>query len=51
MRGGKHIPLKQTVDEALSHENNVQHVIVYKRTDRECPWVEGRDLWWDDVIV
>lgn len=51
MRGGKHIPLKHTVDEALVHAPDVHHVIVYKRTDKEVNWVKGRDLWWDDIVV
>jgi hypothetical protein len=43
VRGGRHIPLKQTIDEAL-RGTNVETVFVYQRTDRYTPWVEGRDV-------
>lgn len=53
VRGGKRIPLKATVDEALSGGDcpSVEHVIVYKRTDTDIAWTPGRDLWWSDVIA
>mmetsp|Transcript_45543 Transcript_45543/g.114595 ORF Transcript_45543/g.114595 Transcript_45543/m.114595 type:complete len:754 (+) Transcript_45543:178-2439(+) len=43
VRGGRHIPLKQTVDEAL-RGTSVRTVFVYKHTDRWTPWIEGRDI-------
>lgn len=51
LRGGRAIPLKASVDEALSHKDitTVDKVIVYKRTGNEINWVEGRDLWWHDL--
>ena len=51
-RGGKNIPLKPAVDEALAMAVNhqVKTVIVYKRTGGACNMVEGRDLWWHDII-
>ena len=50
-RGGKAIPLKPAVDEALTNGGGeaVRHVIVYKRTGGKVAWLEGRDLWMDDV--
>ncbi|WP_394060802.1 acetate--CoA ligase [Alcaligenes sp. WGS1538] len=51
-RGGRAIPLKNAVDEALEGGGceAVRHVIVYKRTGGTVVWHEGRDLWWDDVV-
>lgn len=51
MRGGRAIPLKAAVDEAIvtGGIEAVQHVIVYRRTGREIEWIEGRDLWMHDV--
>lgn len=51
-RGGRAIPLKNAVDEALSAGDcqAVRHVIVYKRTGGPVAWHEGRDLWWEEVV-
>lgn len=50
LRGSKHVPLKATVDEALHGTPSVKHVLVYKRTEVDVPWVEGRDVWWHDAV-
>ncbi len=49
-RGGKAMPLKPIVDEAIltGHCKKVERVIVYKRTDAEIAW-NSRDLWWHDI--
>lgn len=46
LRGGRQIPLKAAVDEALSYEGAdvVEKVVVYERTGAEINWVEGRDI-------
>lgn len=45
LRGGKRIPLKASVDEALKECPNVHTCVVVKHTDKECDtWVEGRDI-------
>lgn len=51
MRGGREIPLKTAVDDALSGEGAdvVEKVVVYKRTGGNAPWVEGRDMWLHDL--
>lgn len=49
VRGGKSIPLKNAVDEALAMGGceAVAHVVVYKRTGGKVQWQEGRDVWMD----
>ena len=46
LRGGRQIPLKPAVDEALSYEGGeiVEKVVVYERTGADINWVEGRDV-------
>jgi acetyl-CoA synthetase len=52
-RGGKQLPLKAIVDEAISLGGceSVKNVIVYKRTGGNIAWHEGRDLWLHDVTA
>jgi acetyl-CoA synthetase len=49
-RKGGAFALKPAVDEALQGETNVQNVLVVKRTGQETAWVEGRDIWWEDIV-
>ena len=48
VRGGKHIPLKNNVDEALA-ERDVPTVIVVTRTGADVPMKEGRDVRYSDL--
>jgi acetyl-CoA synthetase len=50
LRGGKKIPLKANVDEALKQCPAVKTVLVMKRTGGEIGWTEGRDIWWEDLL-
>ena len=52
-RGGKKLPLKPAVDEAIALGGceSIKSVIVFKRTGGNCPMTAERDLWWDDVIA
>ncbi len=51
VRGGRKIPLKANVDEALQQCPEVTRVLVVKHTDAKVGWVAGRDLWWDDEMA
>ncbi len=44
-RGGKKVPLKQTVDEALQDAKSVREVLVVARTNDDTKMQEGRDQW------
>ena len=50
VRGGKTIPLKYTVDEALESCPNVKKCIVVKRTENYINWDQKRDVWYHDLI-
>ncbi len=48
-RGGKTIPLKKNVDEALKRTPDVARVIVVKVTGNPVDMTPGRDIWYDDA--
>ncbi|MCG8455008.1 MAG: AMP-binding protein, partial [Holophagales bacterium] len=50
LRGGKTIPLKHTVDDAVRGLDLVDTVLVARRTDTEVPMTSGRDHWLDDEL-
>src|SRR5215831_9325613 len=52
-RGGKPLPLKSIVDEAMSLGgcDGVGHVIVYKRTGGNISFKSGRDLWMHELVA
>lgn len=50
LRRGKVVQLKSIADEALESSQNVKKVIVFKRLDGKVNMVEGRDVWWHDVL-
>jgi acetyl-CoA synthetase len=49
-RGGHVVPLKENADIALSSTPDVEHVIVLRRTDHGVGMVDGRDIWWHDLV-
>lgn len=53
MRGGKAIPLKANVDEALklAGTDSIQNVMVVHRTGNPIEMQEGRDLWYHTEIM
>ncbi|HTN07117.1 acetate--CoA ligase [Agriterribacter sp.] len=50
-RGGKDIPLKSVIDDALVGNNLVKKVIVYTRTRIPVSMIKGRDVWWEDEML
>jgi acetyl-CoA synthetase len=53
LRGGKKIPLKANVDAALARLDLpcVEKVIVVRYTQAPINWVEGRDVWYQDIVA
>jgi len=49
-RGGKDIPLKNVIDDALIGNRTVKKVIVYTRTRTPVSMIKGRDVWWEDEM-
>ena len=49
-RGGKDIPLKSIIDDALIGNKTVKKVIVYTRTRTPVSMLKGRDVWWEDEM-
>ena len=48
LRGGKKVPLKANVDEALKECPAVSTVLVVQRTQADCAMQAGRDVTWKD---
>ena len=51
VRGGKRIPLKANVEEALAACPNVHTVLTVRRTGERVPWVDRRDVWYHDAVA
>jgi acetyl-CoA synthetase len=53
MRGGKLMPLKPAVDEALAMGDcgMVHSVIVYRRAGCEAAWNAQHNVWWHDLVA
>ncbi|MBT5296891.1 MAG: acetate--CoA ligase [Rhodospirillaceae bacterium] len=51
MRGKKPIPLKANSDAACDLAPGVENVIVIKATGGDINWVEGRDVWYHDIVA
>jgi acetyl-CoA synthetase len=50
-RRGQVVALKKNVDEALTKTDKIKKVVVLRRTREQINWVDGRDVWWDDVTA
>lgn len=50
IRGGKIVPLKKNIDNALESCPNVKNVIVIKRTGNQISWNKHRDVWYHEQM-
>ncbi|NLE75073.1 MAG: acetate--CoA ligase [Actinobacteria bacterium] len=50
LRGGKKINAKGSADTAMAQAPSVEKCIVVKHTGVDVNWVDGRDMWWEDVL-
>ncbi len=50
LRGGRPVPLKGNADKALEACPNVHTCVVVKRTGGDVPWVDGRDVWYEEAM-
>ena len=50
VRGAKHVPMKDTVDDALIGCPSVKKVIVATHTRTPVSMIKGRDVWWDHEV-
>ena len=53
LRGGRVMPLKPAVDEALSLGGceSVHSVIVYQRAACDTAWAPANNIWWHDLVA
>ncbi|MGO2322659.1 acetate--CoA ligase [Vibrio casei] len=50
VRGGRAVPLKANVDQALKNpDTNISSVVVFKRTGGNVEWNAERDIWWHEA--
>jgi acetyl-CoA synthetase len=50
IRGGRNIPLKVNVDDAVAHCPNVHTVFVVKHTGADIAWHDERDVWYEQAM-
>ena len=50
VRGGKLIPLKANVDEAVAQCPNVHTVLTVERTGNDVAWSDNRDVWYHELM-
>ena len=50
LRGGRKVPLKANVDQALKSCPTVKTCVVVKHTAGDIQWSEGRDVWYEELM-
>ncbi|OCH12166.1 acetate--CoA ligase [Aliivibrio sp. 1S128] len=53
VRGGRTVPLKKNVDDALNNPEvtTIEKVVVFQRTGNDIEWTEDRDVWWHQATA
>ena len=51
IRGGRKVPLKANTDAAIGAASPIRKCIVVKRTGGDIGWVDGRDVWYHELIA
>ncbi len=49
-RRGGIVPLKVIADDALADTPSIERCLVLRRTAHDVEMVEGRDVWWHDIV-
>jgi acetyl-CoA synthetase len=49
-RRGSIVPLKETADVAVTECPTIEKVLVLRRTEQDVDMIEGRDVWWHDLV-
>jgi acetyl-CoA synthetase len=50
LRRGKAQAMKAIVDEAGRESSHLEHVVVWQRLGTDVPMLEGRDVWWHELL-
>ena len=51
LRGGRTVPLKKNVDDAVKHALGVEKILVVENTGNEVRMKGGRDVWWHEAAT
>ncbi|MBF0158898.1 MAG: acetate--CoA ligase [Magnetococcales bacterium] len=51
LRGGRPVPLRRNVDQALLSCPNVHTVFTVRHTGNHIAWQEGRDVWYHEAVA
>ena len=49
-RRGSIVPLKETADIAVAECPTIEKVLVLRRTEQDVDMIDGRDVWWHDLV-
>ena len=49
-RKGKTAPIKDQVDKSMKGLDSLEHIVVVKSTDADCPMKDGRDVWYHEIL-
>ncbi|MFL5733173.1 MAG: AMP-binding protein [Chloroflexia bacterium] len=49
-RAGKRVAMKEAADEAAAACPSLERVLVVRRMGGDVPWIQGRDLWWHELV-